>query len=174
MTQFIVLLRGINVGGHNKLPMKDLREILEALGYESVRTYIQSGNVVLSAAAPPDSAAITEAIEKRFGFAPRVFAISAERFCAVTDANPYEEEVVEPKHLHVSFLSVPASPDMDALNARKSATEKFTLTDHAFYLLAPDGIGRSKLAADAERLLGVEATGRNLNTIHKLLEMLDS
>lgn len=117
MTQFVVLLRGINVGGHNKLSMKDLREILEALGYESVKTYIQSGNVVLSG---------------------------------------------------------PATADVDAMQACKGPTEKFTLTDDALYLHAPDGIGRSKFAAAAERLLGVEATGRNLNTVRKLLEMLSS
>ena len=172
MTQFVVLLRGINVGGHNKLPMKDLREILEALGYESVQTYIQSGNVVVSAAAQPDAAGISAAIEKRCGFTPGVLVIAAKQFRTIADANPYEDQVVEPRHLHISFLSRPATPDMEALNARKSATEKFTLTDHAFYLLAPDGIGRSKLAADVERLLGVEATGRNLNTVRKLLGML--
>jgi uncharacterized protein (DUF1697 family) len=172
VTQFVVLLRGINVGGHNKLPMKDLREILEALGYDSVQTYIQSGNAVLSAAARPDAAGIAAAIEKRFGFAPGVLVISAKQFRAVADANPYVDEAEEPKHLHISFLSQPAAPDMDALSSRKSATEQYTLTDDAFYLLAPDGIGRSKLAADVERLLGVEATGRNLNTVRKLLDML--
>lgn len=174
MTQFIVLLRGINVGGHNKLPMKDLRELLEALGYELVQTYIQSGNVVLSADVRPDSAAITEAIEKRFGFAPRVFVISADRFRAVADANPYEEEVAEPKHLHISFLSGPAAADVDAMQACKGPTESFTLTADALYLHAPDGIGRSKFAAAAEKMLGVEATGRNLNTVRKLIGMLDA
>lgn len=174
MTQFVLLLRGINVGGHNKLPMKDLREVLEALGYESVQTYIQSGNVVLSADVQPDCAAITEAIEKRFGFAPRVFAISAERFRDVADANPYEDEVADPKHLHISFLSGPAAADIDAMQACRGPTEHFTLTADALYLHAPDGIGRSKFAAAAERLLGVEATGRNLNTVNKLIGMLDS
>jgi uncharacterized protein (DUF1697 family) len=174
VSQFIILLRGINVGGHNKLPMTDLREILEGLGYESVKTYIQSGNVVLFAAAPPDNAAITAAIEKRCGFAPRVFTISAERFRAIADANPYEEEVVDPKHLHISFLSGPAAADVDAMQACKGPTEEFTLTSDALYLHAPDGIGRSKFAAAAEKLLGVEATGRNLNTVRKLLGMLDA
>lgn len=172
MTQFVVLLRGINVGGHNKLPMMDLREALEALGYESVQTYIQSGNVVLSADVQPDCAAISKVIEKRFGFAPRVFAISAERFRAVADANPYEEEVAEPKHLHIWFLLGPAAPDIDAMHACKGPTEHFTLTADALYLHAPDGIGRSKFAAAAEGLLGVEATVRNLNTVSKLLAML--
>lgn len=170
--EYVVLLRGINVGGHNKLPMKDLREILEALGYESVKTYIQSGNVVLASRTMPESAVIAAAIEERCGFAPRVFVISAGRFRAIADANPYATEIIEPKHLHISFLSGPAAADDEAMQACKGPTERFTLTDDALYLHAPDGIGRSKFAAAAEKLLGVEATGRNLNTVHKLLEML--
>lgn len=172
MTRFVVLLRGINVGGHNKLPMQDLREILESLGYESVRTYIQSGNVVLSAKAAPDAAAITAAIDKRFGFSPRILVVAAERFETIAAGNPYKDENLEGKCLHVWYLAGPASADMDGLEARKSPTEKFTLTADALYLCAPDGIGRSKLASDAERLLGVEGTGRNWNTVRKLLDML--
>lgn len=172
VTRYVVLLRGINVGGRNSLPMEDLREILELLGYKSVQTYIQSGNVVLSATSPPDGAAISAAIEERFGFAPSVLVISGQHFQAVARANPYEKEVVEPKHLHISFLAGVASADVDAMQACKGPTEKFTLTADALYLLAPDGIGRSKFAAAAEKLLGVEATARNLNTVRKLLDML--
>lgn len=108
----------------------------------------------------------------RFGFAPRVLAISAEHFQAVADANPYVKEPTEPKHLRISFLSGPATADVDAMQACKGPTEKFTLTDDALYLHAPDGIGRSKFAAAAEKFLGVEATGRSLNTVRKLLDML--
>jgi len=172
MTQFVVLLRGINVGGHHSLPMRDLREILESLGCENVRTYIQSGNVVLSADSPPDGAAISAAVEKRFGFSPRALVISGASFEAVAEGNPYKDEVAEPKHLHILFLSKESTAELDALEARKGPNERYSLTADAFFLHAPDGIGRSKLAADAERLLGVEATGRNLNTVRKLLEML--
>lgn len=172
MMQYVVLLRGINVGGHNSLPMQDLREILESLGYEGVRTYIQSGNVVLTAGSPPDGAVISAALEERFGFLPRVLVIPGPEFEAVAEANPFKDEVAEPKHLHILFLSEASTADLDALEARKGLSESFTLTADAFYLHAPDGIGRSKLAADAERILGVEATGRNLNTVRKLLGML--
>lgn len=172
MSKFVVLLRGINVGGHNKLPMQDLREILESLGYDDVKTYIQSGNVVLSAKAAPDAAAIIAAIDKRFGFSPHILVVPADRFEAIAEANPYKDEVVEGKQQHVWYLAGPASADMDGLEARKSPSEKFTLANEAFYLFAPDGIARSKLANDIEKLLGVAGSGRNWNTVRKLLEML--
>lgn len=172
MTKYVVLLRGINVGGHNKLPMKDLGNILESLGCESVKTYIQSGNVVLSAKTAPAAATITAAINKRFGFAPRVLVIPADRFVNIAEANPYMNKEVDGKFVHVSYLAATASADIDGIEARKSPSEEFTLTADAFYLFAPDGIARSKLANDAEKLLGVGATSRNLNTVRKLLEML--
>lgn len=172
MKKYVLLLRGINVGGHNKLPMAELRKILESLGYESVKTYIQSGNVVLSAEAVPDTSAIAAAIERQFGFSPRILAVSGEQFAAVADANPYRDDDLDGKFLHVWYLAGPASADMDGLEARKGPNEKFALTDQAFYLRAPDGIARSKLANEVEKLLGVEGTGRNLNTVRKLMEML--
>lgn len=172
MNHYVLLLRGINVGGHNKLPMKDLREILESLGYVSVKTYIQSGNVVLSAKDAPDEAAIAAEIDERCGFSPRILAIAGEQFAAVAAANPYKDEDLDGKFLHIWYLADPAAADMDGLDSRKGPGEEFTLADDAFYLKAPDGIARSKLANDVEKLLGVEGTGRNLNTVRKLMEML--
>ena len=172
MTKFIVLLRGINVGGCNKLPMQDLREILESLGYEAVQTYIQSGNVVLSARTVPDAGVISAAIDKQFGFSPRVLVIQGDRFEAIADANPYKDEGLDGKFVHVWYLSGKASADVEGIEVRKSPREKYTLADSAFYLCAPDGIGRSKLANDVEKILGVEGTGRNWNTVRRLLEML--
>lgn len=173
VTRYVILLRGINVGGRNSLPMKELRDILESLGCEYVKTYIQSGNVVLSATAAPDARAITTAIEKQFGFTPRVLVIPGDHFKSVSRANPYKDKKVEGKQLHISYLAGLASPDIDGLEARKSPSEEFMLTTDALYLFAPDGIARSKLANDAEKLLGVEATSRNWNTVCKLLEMLE-
>lgn len=172
MKKYVLLLRGINVGGHNKLPMKDLRGSLEALGYKDVKTYIQSGNVVLSARSAPDESAIAAAIEKQFGFSPRILAIPGEQFEAVAAANPYKDEDLDGKFLHIWYLAGPHSADMDGIHSRKGGREEFVLTDDAFYLKAPDGIARSKLASDVEKLLGVEGTGRNLNTVRKLLAML--
>jgi len=152
--------------------MQDLRDILESLGHEDVKTYIQSGNVVLSASTQPDGAAISAAVESRFGFSPRVLVVPGPAFAAVAEANPYKDEAAEPKHLHIWFLAEPASPDLDAMEACRAPSERFTLSANALYLYAPDGIGRSKFAANAEKLMGVDGTGRNLNTVGKILGLL--
>jgi uncharacterized protein (DUF1697 family) len=177
MTQWIALLRGINVGGNNVLPMKDLRDLLEALGYLNVKTYIQSGNCVFDApAARPDSisASISGAIEKQFGFTPRVFTLTREALEQAVQDNPYGEAEDQPKTVHFFFLETPAKADTQtALMALASDTEAFTLTDTVLYLHAPNGIGRSKLAAGAEKKLGVPATARNYNTVRKLIALAD-
>ena len=177
MITCVALFRGINVGGHNKLPMQELCDILEALGCEDVQTYIQSGNAVFSTARDPDSLAgeLVAAIDNRCGFAPGVQVLEVETFRAIALANPYKSAEATPAQLHVSFLAqAPANPDIDSLEGLKSPTETFELTDCAFYLHAPDGIGRSKLAARVEKALGVNATGRNWRTVTKILELADS
>ncbi len=175
MSVQVALLRGINVGGKNILPMQDLREILGELGCESVATYIQSGNVIFESKQKSDGLAkrISKAIEKRFEFEPSVLVISATTFEGIADANPYTAKAAEPKHVHTMFLAGPANDaDLKRMHERKSSTEEFTLTDEAVYLHAPDGIARSKLANEMERHLGVSATGRNGNTVDKLMALL--
>ncbi|NND46599.1 MAG: DUF1697 domain-containing protein [Woeseiaceae bacterium] len=175
MSVQVALLRGINVGGKNILPMQDLREILGDLGCESVKTYIQSGNVVFESKRKSDGLArrISGAIEKGFHFAPSVLVMSAEKFERIADANPYAAEAAELKHVHTLFLAGAADdPDMKRMHERKTSTEEFTLTDEALYFHAPDGIARSKLASEMERHLGVSATGRNQRTVEKLQAML--
>lgn len=175
MNDYVALFRGINVGGKNILPMQDLREVLSTLGCENVKTYIQSGNVVLSSAAGENdlSSSMAGAINDRCGFEPHVLVLAADRFRQIAAANPYAEAGLEPKFLHVSFLATkPASPDLDALEKLKSGSERFTLDDGAFYLCAPDGIGRSRLASGIEQHLGVSATSRNWRTVCKLVDML--
>ncbi len=174
MTNYIALFRGINVGGRNRLAMKDLVSILEGLGYENIRTYIQSGNVVLESEKPcsdQDSGKISDAIEAEVGFRPNVLLLSAEDLRAALAGNPFPTS--EGKTLHFSFLETePLAPDLDTLAQLKSETEQFKLDGKVFYLHAPDGIGRSKLAEKVERCLGVSATGRNLNTVNAILKML--
>ena len=175
MSVQVALLRGINVGGKNILPMQDLREILGELGCESIATYIQSGNAVFRSKQKSGGLArsISKAIEKRFGFEPSVLVISAATFEGIAGANPYAAKAAEPKHVHTLFLAGPANDaDLKRMHERKSGTEEFTLTDAAVYLHAPDGIARSKLANEMERHLGVSATGRNGNTVDKLLALL--
>lgn len=177
MTVCVALFRGINVGGHNKLPMQDLRDLLASLGCEDVRTYIQSGNAVFRSTREPDGLAkdIAAAVDERFGFRPAVLILGVERFRGIAAANPYRAAEATPAQLHVSFLAeTPAAPDLGDLERLKSPSESFELIDNAFYLHAPDGIGRSKLAARVEKALGVEATGRNWRTVTKLLELADS
>jgi uncharacterized protein (DUF1697 family) len=176
MKTWIALLRGINVGGRNILPMAELRTDLEALGLDGVRTYIQSGNVVFRASdATAESLAetIAGAIEDRHGFSPSTFVLSHEQLAAAIDANPFPEGTAEPRTLHFYFLSAPApEADLQALDAVRSENERYELTDEVFYLHAPDGIGRSKLAASVDRHLGVATTARNYRTVDRLLSMV--
>lgn len=175
MSRLIVLLRGINVGGRNRLRMAELVEILEGLGLEDVRTYIQSGNVVARSSEPPSStlaAAIGGTIERSHGFRPRVLVLAADELEAAIASNPFPEGESRPKELHFFFLtSSPTEPHLDSLDEVKADTERFHLADRVLYLHAPEGIGRSKLAANVERILGVAATARNWRTVQKLREM---
>lgn len=178
MPTWIALLRGINVGGRHSLKMADLRALLESLGLANVRTYIQSGNVVFDG--PADEAEtlgekISDAIEASHGFRPRVQILSADRFKRAMDANPYAEADSAPKTLHLFFLfESPVEPDFEKLDEFRAASESYELVDDVFYLYAPDGIGRSKLAERAARYLGVDATARNWRTASKLMEMVEA
>jgi uncharacterized protein (DUF1697 family) len=174
VSRFVALFRGINVGGKHILPMQALREILAACGCEDVHTYIQSGNAVFSSAVAASELAanIKHAIEERFGFAPQVWLLTVERFMAIAAANPFADAEANPKCLHIAFLTeTPAAADLDALNNLKVESECFSLQDDAFYLYAPDGIGRSRLAAKVDRYLGVATTARNWRTVCKIIEL---
>jgi uncharacterized protein (DUF1697 family) len=177
MTVYVALLRGINVGGKNSLPMQDLRNILTALNCENINTYIQSGNAVFSSGVDPKSLSsrITVAIERSFGFAPSVQVLSIGDFRSILGANPFPEAVGEPKSLHIWFLEeVPTEPDLAALDGLKSATESFVLSSTAFFLHAPDGVGRSKLAARVDKHLGVETTARNWRTANAVAKLAEA
>lgn len=175
MTTFIALLRGINVGGHNKLPMQELVQLLESLGLVNVKTYIQSGNVVFqSIQTQPSTLAeeISTAIEQRHRFKPQVMILRSEDLETAVSQNPFPQATEDHKTLHFYFLeSIPSNPDLTMLEAVKTETEQFKLLDQVFYLHAPDGIGRSKLAAKVEKAMGVPTTARNWRTVSKVLEM---
>lgn len=174
MTTYIALFRGINVGGNNKLPMKALRDLLEKLGYENVATYIQSGNAVFTTGDDRSSieATIAGAIEKQFGFKPRVLILTQDEMQEAASANPFPGGEDDPSRLHLSFLTEnPETPDLQKLEDFKADSERFALWDHVFYLYAPDGIGRSKLAGSIEKALGVPATSRNWRTVQKIMAM---
>jgi uncharacterized protein (DUF1697 family) len=175
MKTYVALFRGINVGGNNVLPMKDLVALLENIGSQNVTTYIQSGNAVLQNReedASLLSSKIRAAIKKSHGFEPQVLLLEPKEIERAVESNPFPEAESEPKTLHVHFLaSRPKNPDLGALDSIKSDRERFALRDRFFYLHAPDGIGRSKLAANAEKLLGVALTGRNWRTVRKVMTM---
>jgi uncharacterized protein (DUF1697 family) len=173
---YIALLRGINVGGKHKLPMSDLKALLEQCGCVDVRTYIQSGNVVLASTIKDVAVLekqITAAISKRHGFAPRVLLLTCAEFEKAAAANPFPQAAENPTSLHLVFLDAPAkNPDFKSLEALRTGNEAFALKGKVFYLYTPDGFGRSKLAERAGRFLGVESgTARNWRTVTTLLEM---
>jgi uncharacterized protein (DUF1697 family) len=174
MRTYIALFRGINVVGNNPLPMRDLVRILERMGCKDVETYIQSGNAVFrTGKSRPTKLAeeISSRVFKDHGFKPKVLLLSTSELEAAINNNPFSTAVGNA--LHFMFLtSKPRKPDLAALTAVKTKTEQFRLDMRVFYLYAPDGIGRSKLAARIEPALGVPATGRNWNTVNKLREML--
>jgi len=174
-TIWIALFRGINVGGNNLMPMKALAALLEKSGGSAVKTYIQSGNAVFrhaESSVAKLTAQIEKAVEKEFGFAPRLLLLTQSDLEAAAKENPYPKADAAPKSLHLAFLAQkPLSPKLESLSDIKAATEQFTLHDRVFYLYTPDGFGISKLAERYERLLGVTATARNWNTVNKLRDM---
>ena len=176
MKTYIALFRGINVGGRNALPMKELVAILEDLGVRNVKTYIQSGNAVFVGKdkdASRLSKTITAEIKKCRGFEPHVLLLGLEDFERAIKQNPFPAEAeADPQALHTGFLAAaPKRPDRKARERLKIDSERFRLIDSVFYLHAPEGVGRSKLAAKAERLLGVPMTDRNWRTVQTLWKM---
>jgi len=173
MATWIALLRGVG-GGIRPLPMRHLSAALGGIGLKDVRTYIQSGNVVFSSAksATRLAAEIEHCIEKKFGFHSRTFVLSVGELQRAVAGNPFPQADKEPKTLHLFFLAKPAkTAQLDAMNEIKAKTEQFVLKNKVFYFYAPQGFGVSKLAAKAERLLGVDTTARNWRTVGKLLEL---
>ena len=155
--------------------MKVLSTLLESLGCSDVKTYIQSGNVVFRHASTDDeklSRDISAAIDNEFGFLPKVFLLTAAELQHAVDDNPFADVTTEPKTLHLCFLAGQATNvDLASIESLKSESESFVLAERVFYLHAPDGIGRLKLLASVEKLLGVATTGRNWRTVSKILEM---
>ncbi len=175
MNTYIALLRGINVGGRNKLPMRELVILLETLGLRDIKTYIQSGNVVFQSE-DQDRSGIAErmglAIQTSYGFYPKTILLRLEELENAMVSNPYPEAEKQPKTLHLYFLaSTPENPDLEALRNLKRESERFAIFGNVFYLHAPEGIGRSKLAAGAEKALGVTATARNWRSVGKIFEL---
>ncbi|MFE3034024.1 DUF1697 domain-containing protein [Streptomyces canus] len=177
-TTYAALLRGINVGGSRKVPMADLRTLMEGLGHDGVRSYLQSGQAVFTADhgdEEPLAAELTAAIEQRFGFPVDVIVRDHDYLKAIVDNCPFPAAELEAKQLHVTYFSAPVDEDRFAeIDRTAHLPEDFRLGDRALYLYAPNGLGRSKLAEYLSRPRlnkGVIATSRNWNTVVKLVEM---
>ena len=157
--------------------MKELAALLETLDLSGVRTYIQSGNIVFRGPQGPASklaATIASAIEETFDFRPGVIALTKGDLAKTAAANPFRqaEGVQDGKTLHLFFLGeVPKKVDTAGLDAAKIPSEQWRVIDSVFYLHTPEGFGKSKLAAKAERCLGVPATARNWRTVRELLKL---
>lgn len=175
MTTQVALLRGINVGSHNRIPMAELRKLLTGLGYGDVRTLLQSGNVVLTAEAKPDDLAreLEREIAGRFEVKTPVVVRTRKELAAVVSGDPLREVVDQDKLYQVSFLSAKPSPKaMREIAAIDIAPERFVHVGREIYAWHPDGIHSSPLAKLlSDKRLGVTATARNWNTTVKLLEL---
>jgi uncharacterized protein (DUF1697 family) len=173
---FVALLRGINVGGKHTLPMKDLVAIFERAGCGDVRHYIQSGNVVFTAA--PDLGKrvpelVASSIERKFAMKVPVLVRTAAEIRAVAETNPLLAEGASPESLHVLFLAdTPAKKNGAALDPQRSPPDTFVLRGREVYLSCPNGVGRTKLTNSYfDTTLATTSTGRNWRTVLRLVEM---
>jgi uncharacterized protein (DUF1697 family) len=171
MTVWVCLLRGVNVGGANRLPMPEFRALLADLGLPGAVSHIQSGNAVFRTADAPEALAarIADGLVRRFGIATPVLLRSLAQIEAALAANPFP--AATPTALHFFFLDNSLPDDLQiSLQARAAEGETLVITDTLAWLHAPDGIGRSRLAEALGRLK-LPVTARNLRTVQALAEI---
>jgi uncharacterized protein (DUF1697 family) len=179
MARYVVLLRGVNVGGHNKVPMARFRTLLGSLGHTDVATYLQSGNAVFSSSkrsAPKLANEVEQALVDELGVDVRVLVITQARLEQVVQGNPMAALEDDPTHLHVAFLSSPPDTKEAArLDPTPFAPDTFAVVGDVVYLHYPNGMGRSKLdPGKVFNPLGVWATARNWRTVNALLDLAAS
>ena len=186
MGVWIALLRGVNVGGHHKIPMEALRRLCSDVGWRNPQTYIQSGNVVFESRVRKASqlaASIETAIEAEFGFRPDAMLRAAEELREAIDRNPFAAQAVtSPSKLAVSFLKEePAAGEPIDFRPFAKGGEQVERIGRQLYLYFPEGMGKSKLQMPAlERALRAagqksnSGTARNWNTVLALLAMAES
>jgi len=172
----IALLRGINLGGTNRLPMKDLAAFFEKAGCEQVRTWLQSGNVVFQAAmadAPAIVQSVSQDISEQFGLNIPIITRTLEDLEQVAQGNPFPDEKIETKFLHVSFLKdLPEPARLESLAADRSPPDRFQVFGRDIFLYLPNGVARTKLTNQYfDRKLKTISTVRNWNTVLKLLQI---
>ena len=172
--KYVALLRGVNLGSRNKLPMADLRALLRSLGYDDVTTYLQSGNALFTsgqANLEVLAGEIEAGIARDFGLDIRVLIRTPDDLAKVVEGSPFRSETASPSPLFVCFLSArPEDERLSAIDAGQFSPDTFAVGERAIYLWLPGGFHRTKLTnAFWERRLGLDATIRNWNTVTKLL-----
>jgi uncharacterized protein (DUF1697 family) len=175
MATWIVLLRGVNVGGANKLPMAGLRKIVADLGHGDVATYIQSGNAVMTSPRTGRTALADEicaAIKSEYGLSVSAVLRSPKELQAAIAANPFPD-AEEPGRVLITFLSEkPTRQAVSGLERDRFAPDRFEIIGSDLYGFYANGSGRSKMTLDYfEKRLHVKGTSRNLNTVAKLIEL---
>jgi uncharacterized protein (DUF1697 family) len=176
MTRYALLLRGVNVGTKNSLPMAELRGMLEKIGCTEVETYVQSGNAVFRTelAAADLTDAVERSIEQYMGRPVATTLRTQRQLKAIVENNPFVRVATKPAYLCVTFLSsAPTKSEVAPLHAVDFDPELFEIAGKDIYTWHPNGQGRSPLAAALGKLkLRGAVTTRNWNTVLKLLEML--
>ena len=177
LNRHIALLRGINVGGHNKLPMKKLAAIFRQAGCKQVQTYIQSGNVVLQAESNLASRLpliVNELIRQEFGLEIPVVIRSGAEMARVLQSNPFLDQSSDSKELSVGFLAAqPDSARIASLDPHRSPPDEFVVQGREIYLRYPSGLARSKLTnAYFDSKLKTISTFRNWRTVCRLVELV--
>jgi uncharacterized protein (DUF1697 family) len=177
MERRIALLRGINLGPNRRIPMPALREAFTGAGFEDVRTYLQSGNIVVSSDSEPDQLEreCEQLISAHFGFDVDVVVRTRDQLAEIVERNPLAEVAVNPKRYQVSFLSQELDRErLDELMACAAESEHLAALGRELYAWHPDGVARSRLWAKlAGPGLGVKATARNWTTVTTLLAIAD-
>jgi len=175
-TAHVALLRGINVGGKNGLPMQSLRALFADAGCSDVRTYIQSGNVIFRASpslARRIPAVIEQAISDQFGLRVPVVTRTTAGLRDVVIGNPFLPRATDTATLHVAFLGAkPTEAQVATLDPNRSPPDEFAVRGREIYLRLPNGVGRSKLTnAYLDSKLGTTSTLRNWRTVLRLAEL---
>lgn len=177
MTTWAALLRGINLGGHNKVPMGELREVVEELGLTNAETYLRSGNLVIDSDLPESALAraLQDGIEERFGLEVPVICRSARQLGQIASTHPFSSLGLDDRLLHVAFLDrEPGEKLDDLIDPADYLPDRLHSDGRDIYLAYPNGSGRSKLSHSLlESRLGVSVTARNWRTVTKLAEMVE-
>jgi len=172
---YVAFLRGINVGRAKQVAMSDVREIVESLGYENVRTLLRSGNVVFSGpakASPKMAEALTAAIDTRLRMNVGVVIRTADELAAIVSANPLPDAEADGSRLHVMFLAdTPTAAERSALDAETFEPDVVRPLGREIYAWYPNGMSGSDTALRLAKLVRTLNTDRNWNTVTKLLAM---